>query len=203
MGLALNTAAAVGLLLLDRRAEGIPEVAFAAVTFVIGAGMGLATLAFILGVQDSVGWEQRGIATASLQFVRTLGGLVWVALMGAVMNRTLALRLQALPELGVRTATDAAAFASDLLNPARWVTLPPATLEAARQALAAALRDVHWLVLVCAAAALAVGWLLPDMRFAGQPSAAASAAERQGSEPRAPIGAGGSSPVSDTLHQSD
>ena len=187
VGLVFNTLASIGLLLLDRQAGGIPEVGFAAVTFVIGAGMGLATLSFILSVQNSVGWEQRGIATASLQFVRTLGGLVWVAVMGAVMNRTLAAQLQNLPELGVRTAMDAARFASDLLNPARWATLAPPILQAAREALAAALRGVHWLVLVCAAAALAVALFLPDVRFAPQPLPSVSGAQEQAPETAAPL----------------
>ena len=60
--------------------------------------MGFATLAFILGVQASVGWQQRGVATALLQFTRTSGGLVWVSVMGAVMNLTLAAARAALAD---------------------------------------------------------------------------------------------------------
>ncbi|BDG62431.1 MDR family MFS transporter [Caldinitratiruptor microaerophilus] len=165
LGLALNALAAAGLLVLDRRPGGIPEVGLAAVTFVVGAGMGFATLSFILGVQSAVGWERRGVATASLQFIRTLGGLIWVSVMGAVMNLTLAARLRALPELGVRTATEAAAFANNLLSPAHGSQLPPETLAAARAALAEALRGVHWVVLVAAVCTLAVAVFLPNRHF--------------------------------------
>jgi len=89
--------------------------------------------------------------------------------MGSVMNRELALRLQALQELGVRSAADAAAFASDLLNPQRWAALPPGVLAAARQDLAAALRGVHWVVLLCAGAALGVGARMPEGRLGERP----------------------------------
>ncbi|HEY8485970.1 MAG TPA: MDR family MFS transporter [Limnochordales bacterium] len=199
VGLAFNTAAAAALLWLDRLPGGIPEVAFAAVTFVIGAGMGFATLSFILAVQNSVTWERRGIATASLQFVRTLGGLVWVAVMGSVMNRELAARLQALPELGVRSAADAAAFASDLLNPQRWAQLPPAVLAAARQDLAAALRAVHWVVLLCAGAALVVGARMPEGRLGERPQPGTAVAQQAGRGEKL-AGAAGGTRVANRAH---
>ena len=203
LGLVFQTAASVGLLILARREQAIPELAFAAVTFVIGAGMGLATLSFILGVQSAVGWERRGVATASLQFVRTLGGLVWVALMGAAVNRTLALRLRALPELGVRTTAQAAAFASDLLDPAHRAALAPQTLAAAREALAQALRGVHLLMVLCALAALTVTLFLPDVRFGQQPGAAQTVGAARRPAAAAGGGAGTADPVSDAPHASD
>lgn len=89
-GLSLNAAGALGLLFPGSRPGEIPEAGLAAVTFTIGTGMGLATIAFILGAQSAVGRERRGVATASLQFIRTLGGMIWVSVMGAVMNLGLA-----------------------------------------------------------------------------------------------------------------
>ncbi|WP_324668831.1 MDR family MFS transporter [Geochorda subterranea] len=202
LGLVLQTAASVGLLVLARLHRELPELAFAGVTFVIGAGMGLATLSFILGVQSAVGWERRGVATASLQFVRTLGGLVWVALMGAAVNRTLAAHLRALPEVSVRTSAQAAAFASDLLDPVQRAVLSPATVEAAREALAQALRGVHELMVVCAAVALAITLLLPDVRLgerASAPGARAGAAAVQGPG----SGAGVPEPASESARSSE
>lgn len=165
LGLLLNSVASLGLLLLARRPEGIPEVGLAAVTFVIGTGMGFSTLSFILGVQAAVGWEHRGVATASLQFIRTLGGLVWVAMMGTVMNLTLAARLRLVPAAGVASAADAAAFANNLLDPKRWDQMPPGLLTAARTALADALRGVHWVILAAAVATLLITLFLPNHYF--------------------------------------
>ncbi|WP_324717192.1 MDR family MFS transporter [Carboxydochorda subterranea] len=189
LGLALDAAAASGLLVLDRLPGGIPEAGLAAVTFVIGAGMGFSTLAFILGVQGAVGWERRGVATASLQFVRTLGGLVWVSLMGAVMNLGLAARLRHIPELGVRTMLDAAALGSDLLDPAKGARLGPRALAVAREALGEALRGVHGLVLAAAIGALLLALFFPNRRFQEAPPGAAQVPGRGAPSRRLPTSA--------------
>lgn len=164
VGLATNAAAALALNLANRLPGGIPEVGLAALTFAIGAGMGFATLSFILGVQASVGWERRGVATASLQFIRTLGGLVWVAAMGAVLNRTVTAHLAGAPGLGPG-AGPAADLANRLLDPAQRAAADPATLAAVQEALAAGLRGVHGVVLVAAALSLAAALLYPNRRF--------------------------------------
>ncbi|HKQ68199.1 MAG TPA: MDR family MFS transporter, partial [Polyangiaceae bacterium] len=56
-----------------------------AAMFVFGVGMGLVNTALIIGVQASVGWEQRGVATASLMFARTMGGALGVGGLGAML----------------------------------------------------------------------------------------------------------------------
>ncbi len=45
---------------------------------VFGLGMGLANTAIVIGVQASVGWEQRGVVTAATMFSRTMGGALGV-----------------------------------------------------------------------------------------------------------------------------
>lgn len=165
LGLGFNVVGALGLMLLARVAHEIPPVGFAIVTYLVGSGMGFATLAFVLGVQSSVGWERRGVATASLQFIRTLGGLVWVAVMGAVMNGTFAKGLQAVPSLGITTVSAAADFANELLDPAKWGELSPAVLAAARGALADSLRWVHVIVFGCAVATFAATLWFPNKKL--------------------------------------
>lgn len=165
LGLGLSVVGALGLLILARVAHEISPAGFALVTFLIGSGMGFTTLAFILGVQSSVGWERRGVATASLQFIRTLGGLVWVAVMGAVMNSAFAKGLQAVPALGIKTTAAAADFANELLDPKSWATLDPTVLAAARGALADALRWVHVIVLFCAVATFFVTLWFPNKKL--------------------------------------
>src|SRR2546430_3792251 len=39
-----------------------------------GIGLGLANTALLIAVQTSVEWRQRGVATASTMFARTIGG---------------------------------------------------------------------------------------------------------------------------------
>ena len=60
---------------------------------VMGTGLGLMSTAFILAVQNAVPWNVRGVATASTQFFRTMGGTVGVAVMGTILNLQMAARL--------------------------------------------------------------------------------------------------------------
>ncbi|MFC4767302.1 MDR family MFS transporter [Effusibacillus consociatus] len=53
---------------------------------VMGIGLGMSTLAFTVAVQSEVDWNRRGIATATNQFVRSLGSSIGVAVMGAVLS---------------------------------------------------------------------------------------------------------------------
>lgn len=53
--------------------------------FVFGLGMGLANTAIIIGVQASVGWEERGVVTATNLFARTMGGALGVGALGALL----------------------------------------------------------------------------------------------------------------------
>jgi MFS family permease len=64
---------------------GAGPLALGAAMCVFGMGMGLQVTAIVIGVQSSVGWEQRGVATASNMFARTMGGALGVGAMGAVL----------------------------------------------------------------------------------------------------------------------
>ncbi|WP_066395448.1 MDR family MFS transporter [Neobacillus mesonae] len=55
-------------------------------SFLVGAGMGLTSTAFIVSIQSTVGWEQRGIATAANMFMRNLGNTIGAALLGGILN---------------------------------------------------------------------------------------------------------------------
>ena len=55
-------------------------------SFIIGAGMGLVTNSCTILVQSSVDWSQRGVATSSTVFSRTLGAMLGAALLGGVLN---------------------------------------------------------------------------------------------------------------------
>ncbi|MFJ3228207.1 MFS transporter [Streptomyces sp. NPDC086783] len=59
----------------------------------LGGALGLFQLPLIIGVQSTVGWEERGTATASVLFCRQSGQTLGAALFGAVANAVLAARL--------------------------------------------------------------------------------------------------------------
>jgi EmrB/QacA subfamily drug resistance transporter len=58
-------------------------------SFVIGIGMGFCSTVFIVAIQASVPWRQRGAATSSSLFMRFAGQSAGAALCGAVLNATL------------------------------------------------------------------------------------------------------------------
>ena len=59
-------------------------------SLVTGLGMGLLSTAAIMVVQSSVGWAERGAATASNIFARSLGSTLGATVLGAVLNNSLA-----------------------------------------------------------------------------------------------------------------
>ncbi|HTV52938.1 MAG TPA: MDR family MFS transporter [Steroidobacteraceae bacterium] len=65
--------------------NGAPMLLLGTTMFVMGAGMGCANIALLIAVQESVVWRERGVATASALFFRTIGGAVAVGALGAVL----------------------------------------------------------------------------------------------------------------------
>jgi hypothetical protein len=53
---------------------------------VVGLGMGMTFPVFSLAVQNAVPYRVMGIAMSSMQFFRTLGGMMGTAIMGAIMT---------------------------------------------------------------------------------------------------------------------
>ncbi len=130
----------VGSLLMLTIGPGSSLWAVAAYTFLIGLGLGYTASPTLVGVQSSVGWQQRGVATAANMFARSVGSAVGVAVFGAIANATLARRF-AEPPPGAegrlpRTADDAA-LALDAGS-----GVAPAVRDFVREALAAATHDV-------------------------------------------------------------
>ncbi len=58
-------------------------------SLIMGFGMGFVSTAAIVLIQDSVGWAERGAATASNLFARNLGSTLGAAVLGAVLNASL------------------------------------------------------------------------------------------------------------------
>lgn len=83
--------AGTALLLFLHRDSPVWHAGFSA--FIIGAGMGMTSTTFLIAVQNTAGFEIRGICTASVMFSRMLGSALGTALMGAVLNYNLQARL--------------------------------------------------------------------------------------------------------------
>jgi EmrB/QacA subfamily drug resistance transporter len=132
-----------------------------------GAGMGFASVVYTLAVQNSVPWNLRGVATASTQFVRTIGGTIGVAVMGTILNAQMAALFAPIfsrfASVAQRLPHDIAP-ANVLLTPELRATLPGAFLNQLEIALSQALFWVYGLIVVLALAAIVTVFFLPGGR---------------------------------------
>lgn len=99
-----------------------------------GLGMGPASLTYILGVQNVVKWNRRGVATGSVIFFRVIGGALGVGFLGATLGWELARRLGASGVVGVDVAA--------ALRPQTHALLSSEQLRLVQDALGRSLRDV-------------------------------------------------------------
>lgn len=64
-----------------------------ACAFVNGCGLGLLSVSTLVGAQNRVGWARRGVVTGGVVFFRITGGALGAAILAAVANATLSVRL--------------------------------------------------------------------------------------------------------------
>ncbi|MGK9052353.1 MDR family MFS transporter [Neorhizobium petrolearium] len=79
-----------GALLLVLLSPQSSPVQAGAGSLVMGFGMGLISICSLVLIQESVGWSERGSATASNIFARNLGSTLGAAVLGAVLSYGLA-----------------------------------------------------------------------------------------------------------------
>ncbi len=133
----------------------------------IGTGLGFASSVFILSVQNAVPWNLRGVATATTQFFRTIGGTIGVAIMGTILNAQMAARFA---PIYAQFSTAASrlpkniAPANVLLTPELRASLPHAFLTQLQNALSQSLFWVYGFALLLALIGLAVMFLFPGGR---------------------------------------
>jgi hypothetical protein len=83
LAIAGATVATVGTVALIETTQNQTLIGIGASMFVVGLGIGSASTIFFVAAQNAVGWAQRGIATALIEFSNTLGASIWVAIMGS------------------------------------------------------------------------------------------------------------------------
>jgi MFS family permease len=144
------------------------SLAFIIVAMVlIGTGLGFASSVFILSVQNAVPWNLRGVATATTQFFRTIGGTIGVAIMGTILNAQMAARFAPIYAQFSAVASRLPkniAPANVLLTPDLRASLPQAFLMQLQDALSQSLFWVYGFTLLLALIGLVVMFLFPGGR---------------------------------------
>lgn len=133
-------------------------------SFVIGLGLGFTATSYLVSVQNAVPWGRRGVATSSIVFFRTIGGVILVALMGALLNFSLDDRYDAAVERASDGDERLAGLLSDpnaLLEPTLRAEIPSGAYDELASSLAASLSPVFWALLAIGAGAVLAALLFP------------------------------------------
>ena len=128
-------------------------------SFVIGIGMGFCNTAFVVSIQASVGWTERGVATSSYMFMRIVGQSAGAAVFGAVLNFGLS-----------RHAPQAGDLINRLLDPGLRHSLGSAELAELGQAIASSLHLVYIIAGIAAVVTLFLACALPAALSPTRPS---------------------------------
>ncbi len=149
-----------------------PVWAVAVETFCLGAGLGLLSVATIVGPQSTVSWGQRGVVTGTVMFCRYLGQSLGAAVFGSIFNATLTGKLHAAPApLRGRLPHQVSGVSGALAGPQ---ALGRAADSYLRAAIAAATGHVYAALTVVAALTIAGILLLMPRRFSTAAGGAAS-----------------------------
>ncbi|HZI06072.1 MAG TPA: MDR family MFS transporter [Archangium sp.] len=148
-GLSVIGTAAMALLLEPGSSLLIPELAMA----LFGIGLGFASTSLLIAVQTSVGWELRGVATASHMFFRTIGGALGVGLMGGVVVSQL-----------LKDPSVPLSAANELLGPEHGRGLPPALFQTLSGALGTGLTINFWIICAATVGAFVAGLFFPKVK---------------------------------------
>jgi EmrB/QacA subfamily drug resistance transporter len=117
-------------------ALGVPRMVLAMVLAITGLGLGPSSMCYLLAAQNAVNWQQRGMVTSGVMFVRNIGGSVGIGVLGALFNILAMPHLHALESRGIHPAA--------LLDPHMRAQLPPAAVAEAGHVIASSL---HWVFL--------------------------------------------------------
>jgi MFS family permease len=153
----------VGAIVLATMPSGSGPVWVGFGSFIIGFGMGLLNTTFIILIQGSVPWTQRGSATASSIFSRMLGSTFGAAALGAVLNTSLHSRFA-----GSAGGPGAIEEVRQMFDNAAGGVLPGTSHAAVLEALGAALQHVFLALAVFGALTLIATWFVPQRKIFAQ-----------------------------------
>jgi EmrB/QacA subfamily drug resistance transporter len=137
-----------------------------------GAGLGFAATALLLAVQTAVGWEMRGVATASNLFFRNIGSTIGVGVVGGVLAAGIDADKAIPPGVG-----------AELLGPDHGANLAPEIFRRLSTVLERSLGLGFWIMFGCSLVAFIAGLLFPRVERSSAPppeGVSAGAAEMMG-----------------------
>ncbi|MFC9943373.1 MDR family MFS transporter [Streptomyces pratensis] len=159
----------VGLLLLHTLSENSSTWSMSLCFFVFGAGLGLVMQVLVLIVQNSVGYEDLGVATSGATFFRSIGASFGVAVFGTIFTNRLTGKLEdALSGSSLPPGVDAGALAAD---PRAIGRLPADLRPSVLNAYSTAITDVFLYAAPVVLVAFVFAWFLKEEPLRGSVTA--------------------------------
>jgi len=137
---------------------GTPYWYFVGIMIVIGLGMGYVSTPTTVIVQSSVGWKMRGAATASNNFMKSVGQTIGIAVFGTIFNQGIASYMK-------ENATSDKALRGDfnsLINSDVLSTLPDLTVHYIKNTMAHGLHIVFIGMFIFAIITIVTTFFLPS-----------------------------------------
>ena len=132
----------------------------------VGVGMGFVSMATLLVVQDSLDQSDLGVATASHQFARTLGGTIGVGISGSFVTMTLSNVMESIlsnglenlpPSLNVQITQSI----ENIFRPEIQALLAPDIQKTMQEAIARGVSMVFWITFFASLLCLILSVLIP------------------------------------------
>ncbi|MFI6081087.1 DHA2 family efflux MFS transporter permease subunit [Streptomyces sp. NPDC051217] len=160
---------AVGLLLLHQLEVNSGTWEMSAYFFVFGAGLGLVMQVLVLVVQNSVGYEDLGVATSGATFFRSIGASFGVAIFGTIFTNLLRNKLaDALAGQPLPPGVSPGELAAD---PRSVGTLPPTIRSGVLDSYSTSITDVFLFAVPVVLVAFVVSWFLKEDKLRGSVTA--------------------------------
>ncbi|MEU5036652.1 MFS transporter [Streptomyces rubiginosohelvolus] len=166
LGTALTT---VGLLLLHRLDESSSTWLMSVYFFVFGAGLGLVMQVLVLVAQNSVSYQDLGVATSGATFFRSIGAAFGVAVFGTIFTNRLTGQLtDALAGQPLPPGVDAGSLAAD---PRAIGQLPADLRPSVLSAYSTSITDVFLYAAPVVLLAFVLAWFLREDKLRGSVTA--------------------------------
>ena len=152
----------IGMYLLSLMHAETARLTSSVYMLVLGLGVGMVLQVSLLAIQNAVEQGDLGVATASAQFFRSLGGAFGVAIFGAIMNAYLLSELPA--RIPARVLDSIGGDVTDLLNsPAAIWKLPADVASGIAASLELAIQAVFFWAVPLMLVAFALSWWLEEI----------------------------------------
>jgi hypothetical protein len=145
-----------GLFLLSRMRPDPSLAAASLCMLVVGAGLGMVMQVLVLAVQNSVEYEDLGVATSGATLFRSIGGSLGTAVLGAIFTARLTGALARAIPGGERAVLGGG------MDPAAVQRMPAPARTAFLDAFTASLDHVFLVAAAMGAAAFLLSWLLEE-----------------------------------------